>query len=79
VLLSVTLALDALPRGWQMFDTQTWGPPWIATQLRWLAVLIIAVATVSLLLRDAMDHKAPSPANPNRWPSRCIDRRAVRV
>jgi hypothetical protein len=56
LLLSVTLALDALPRGWQMFDAQPWGPPWIATQLRWLAVLIIAVPLVIFLLRDAMDH-----------------------
>jgi hypothetical protein len=74
VLLSVTLALDALPRGWQMFDAQAWGPPWIATQLRWLAVLAVAVALVTLLLRDAMDHHpratrqraAPQPRRADR-------------
>jgi hypothetical protein len=55
VLLSVTLAGDALPRGWQMFDAQSWGPPWIASQLRWSAVLVVAVALTTLLLTDAMD------------------------
>jgi hypothetical protein len=57
VLLSVTMGSDALPRGWQLFNAQTWGPPWIAAQLRWTALLVLAVALIMLLLRDALDRR----------------------
>jgi hypothetical protein len=56
-LLALTLAADALPRGWQMFNAQTWGPPWAAAQLRWTAVLALAFAVIALLLRDPMDQR----------------------
>jgi hypothetical protein len=63
VLVCLTLALDALPRGWQLFNAQSWGPPWVAAQLRWIAVLVFAVSVTGLLLRDAMDQRPRSSAN----------------
>jgi hypothetical protein len=51
----VVLALNAVPRGWSLLTSQTWGPPWAATHLRWAAVLVAALALVRLAVRDPLD------------------------
>lgn len=53
-LLATVLAGYVLPPRWQLFGAQEWGPPWVAAQLRWCALLTIAVAALSLLLSDPM-------------------------
>lgn len=63
VLLGVILAAGNLPPGWEMFDAQPWGPPWIAAQLRWLAALLTASAVAAMLLRDPLDRQPPGAAN----------------
>lgn len=55
VLLGLVLIAHVLPRQWQIFDAQPWGPPWIAAQLRWCGLLLVAVGLVTLLLREPMD------------------------
>lgn len=48
----LAVAINALPRGWVMVQTQVWGPPWEAAQLRWLALLLLAAGILTLALRD---------------------------
>jgi hypothetical protein len=50
--LGVVLAGNVLPPRWQMFDAQQWGPPWVAAQLRWCALLLFAAGVIALLLDD---------------------------
>jgi len=54
VLLAMVLLATLLPPQWRMFDAQQWGPPWIAAQLRWCAVLTLAAGLLALLLADPM-------------------------
>ncbi|WP_148573916.1 hypothetical protein [Nocardioides caldifontis] len=44
-----------VPHGWVLVDAQPWGPPWEATMLRWVAVLVLAAAVLALALRDPWD------------------------
>lgn len=55
VLLGLVLAADGLPRGWALLAGQTWGPPWEAAHLRWLAVLLAGAGLVAWALRDPLD------------------------
>lgn len=48
----LAIGTNALPRDWAMVQEQTWGPPWEAAQLRWLALLLLVVAVLALALRD---------------------------
>jgi hypothetical protein len=45
---------SALPRWYALQQTQTWGPPWEAAQIRWAAVLLVAVGVLGLALRDPL-------------------------
>ena len=54
VLLGLVLVAHVLPRRWQIFDAQAWGPPWIAAQLRWCGLLLLAIGLVILLLTEPM-------------------------
>jgi len=45
---------DALPRWYALQVAQTWGPPWTAAHLRWVAVLLLATAVVLAALRDPL-------------------------
>lgn len=52
VLLLVTFALDQLPTGYAMIDPQPWGPPLEAALIRWAALALLALAALTLALRD---------------------------
>jgi hypothetical protein len=58
-LLATALSTGMLPRGWTMVQEQIWGPPWQAAQLRWAALLLVAVGVLVLALRDPL-HRAPA-------------------
>jgi hypothetical protein len=60
-LLATALSTGMLPRGWTMVQEQIWGPPWQAAQLRWAALLLVAVGVLVLALRDPL-HRAPTAA-----------------
>jgi hypothetical protein len=55
VLLGLALAAGVLPRAWALLAEQTWGPPWEAAQIRWLAVLLAGAGLVAWALRDPLD------------------------
>lgn len=45
----------ALPRTWAMVDPQPWGPPYEAALWRWLGLVLVACAVLSVALRDPLD------------------------
>jgi len=51
---------SALPRSYALLQGQTWGPPWQAAQLRWLALLLVGVGVVALALRDPLTRRRRS-------------------
>lgn len=53
-LVMVAFVSSAAPRWYAMQQEQTWGPPWEAAQIRWLAVLLVAVGIAGLALRDPL-------------------------
>jgi hypothetical protein len=57
VLLGMVLVGHVLPARWQVFEAQPWGPPWVAAQLRWCALLLVGTASLVLLLADDMDRR----------------------
>jgi hypothetical protein len=57
-LLGLALAADGLPRAWALLAQQTWGPPWEAAHLRWVAVLLAGTAVAAWALRDPLDRAA---------------------
>lgn len=58
-LLGAQLLLYSLGPAYAMFGGQHWGPPWEASLLRWAALLVLAVAVVSLALRDPWQGRSP--------------------
>lgn len=60
-LVAFVVALDLLPRGWDMLPAQTWGPPWEAAQLRWSALLLLGVGVLALALRDPLAQRGEVP------------------
>lgn len=51
---SIAFLTGALPRWYTLQQGQTWGPPWEAAQIRWLAVLLVGAGLVTLALRDPL-------------------------
>lgn len=51
---AIAFLTSTLPRWYALQQEQTWGPPWEAAQLRWLAVLLVGGGLVTLALRDPM-------------------------
>jgi hypothetical protein len=51
----------ALPRWYALQQGQTWGPPWQAAQIRWLALLLVGAGVVTLALRDPLSRR-PGPS-----------------
>ena len=47
----------ALPRWYTLQQGQTWGPPWQAAQIRWLALLLVGAGVVTLALRDPVTRR----------------------
>lgn len=53
-LVALAVGINSLPRGWAMVPFQTWGPPWEAAQLRWVALALLCGAVLAAALRDPM-------------------------
>jgi hypothetical protein len=53
-LVAVTFLSAAAPRWYALQQSQTWGPPWEATRIRWAAVLLVGTGVVLLALRDPL-------------------------
>lgn len=54
LLLAMMAALGAMPRWYVLNAEQTWGPPWHAAHLRWVAVTMFGIALVAAALRDPL-------------------------
>lgn len=53
-LVVLAVAINALPRGWDMMPPQVWGPLWEAAQIRWIALSLVGVAGLAAALRDPL-------------------------
>ena len=53
-LVLLTVVMSASPRWYALHQTQTWGPPWEAAQLRWWALVLVAAGLVALALHDPL-------------------------
>jgi hypothetical protein len=53
-LVAITFLSAAAPRWYALQQSQTWGPPWEATRIRWAAVLLVGAGMVTLALRDPL-------------------------
>jgi hypothetical protein len=56
--LVLAVLVRQLPRTWLLVDVQPWGPPWEAALVRWSAFTLLAVALLSLALRDPWERAA---------------------
>lgn len=54
-LVAAAIATNVAPRWYALQQSQTWGPPWEATQIRWAGLLLVAAGVVALALRDPLD------------------------
>jgi hypothetical protein len=77
-LVAVTFLSAAAPRWYALQQSQTWGPPWEATRIRWAAVLLVGTGVVLLALRDPLvrgrDDVGPrSTSGTGRRRSSCVD------
>lgn len=62
-LLALAFVTSSLPRWYAMQQSQTWGPPWEAAQLRWAALLLVGLGVAGLALRDPVARgDRPTPA-----------------
>lgn len=57
----LALVTETMPRWYALAPAQTWGPPWQALLIRWLAVAVVAVGLLGLALADPV-HRRPRPA-----------------
>jgi hypothetical protein len=48
--LALLLSMQVIPREWALLGDQTWGPPWIATRIRWASLIAIATGLTSCAL-----------------------------
>ena len=46
----LAFAASAAPRWYALHQTQTWGPPWEAAQVRWWALALVAAGVLALAL-----------------------------
>ena len=51
---AIAFLTSTLPRWYALQQEQTWGPPWEAAQIRWLALLLVGGGLVTLALRDPL-------------------------
>ena len=56
-LVLLAFAVSAAPRWYALHQTQTWGPPWEAAQVRWWALALVAGGVLALALHDPL-HRA---------------------
>jgi hypothetical protein len=68
--LALLLSMQVIPREWALLGDQTWGPPWIATRIRWASLIAIATGLTSCALAQSRwAIQASSSASLNRGPS----------
>lgn len=53
-LLALALLANLLPGTYVMIQTQTWGPQWEASLVRWAALALVGVGMLGLALRDPL-------------------------
>lgn len=53
-LVLLAFVMGAAPRWYALHQTQTWGPPWEAAQIRWWALGLVAAGVVALALHDPL-------------------------
>ncbi|HEU4676782.1 MAG TPA: hypothetical protein VFS29_12380 [Motilibacteraceae bacterium] len=64
--LALAVATAVLPPWYALTPVQQWGPPWQATELRWLGVLVAAVGVLAAALRDPLGRSpVPSGSGPS--------------
>jgi hypothetical protein len=56
-IVALAFASSALPRWYALQQSQTWGPPWEAAQIRWTAVLLLGLGVAGLALRDPLGRR----------------------
>jgi hypothetical protein len=52
----------AAPRWYALHQEQTFGPPWEAAQIRWLALLLVVAGLLALAVRDPLADRTPGRA-----------------
>ncbi len=57
-LVALVFAAHGAPRWYVLLQNQTWGPPWEAAQIRWVALLLVGMGLVVLALRDPVGDEA---------------------
>jgi hypothetical protein len=70
--LALAVATQLLPPWYALEPVQGWGPPWQATELRWLGVLMVAGGALAVALRDPLGRPAdrgPGAAQPASSPA----------
>lgn len=70
-----SLAMWKLPTTWAVISAQPWGPPWEAIQIRWGALILLAVAIMANAWHDPLA-KVESKKSPIEW---ALDRRTPHV
>jgi hypothetical protein len=78
-LVAAALLTNALPRWYAMIQGQTWGPPWEAAQIRWWALLLLALGVLGLALRDPLARPGRSVRSGVTGVERTPDEAAVLV
>jgi hypothetical protein len=66
-LVLLAFVMGAAPRWYALHQTQTWGPPWEAAQLRWWALGLVGAGLVALALHDPL-HRRLRPRRPGSRP-----------
>ncbi len=56
-LVLLAFVMGAAPRWYALHQTQTWGPPWEAAQIRWWALGLVAAGLAALALHDPLHRR----------------------
>lgn len=62
----LALVTQVMPRWYALAPAQTWGPPWQALLIRWLAVAILAGGLLGLALADPLHRRDYAAARAKR-------------
>lgn len=58
-LVLLAFVTNAAPRWYALQQSQTWGPPWEAAQIRWWALALVAAGMLALALHDPLHRTRP--------------------
>ena len=56
-LVLLAFVMSAAPRWYALHQSQTWGPPWEAAQIRWWAFGLVASGVIALALHDPLHQR----------------------